>query len=91
MCICGYIYLCNIYIIINFSGKSIPHGLAENNYLYCPEYIFLAFDESMLTKIVMCHILILEPKCIGQEKKKKQVQVSRGFVYFFLSSLYLNH
>lgn len=32
MCICGYIYLCNIYIIINFSGKSITMEEREKNF-----------------------------------------------------------
>ena len=70
------------------SDRSTPCGLAEKKYLHCPEYIFPAFDESMLTRIIMCYILFLVPKCVGQEK---QVPVLGGFVDFFLPSLYLNH
>lgn len=55
----------------------------RNLCLHCP-YIFRELDESMLTRIIMCHILFLEPKCTGQEK---QVHVSGGFVDFFPSSL----
>ena len=51
----------------------------RNLCLNCP-YIFPELDESMLTRIIMCHILFLEPKCTGQEK---QVHVSGGFVDFF--------
>lgn len=53
------------------SGKSIPCGLAQKDYLHCPEYIFPTFDESMLTRIIMYHTLFLERRCTGQGKKKK--------------------
>lgn len=66
-----------------FSGQINAMRIGREICLHCP-YIFPEFDESMLTRIIMCHILFLEPKCTSQEK---QVHVSGGFVDFFSSSL----
>lgn len=62
------------------SDRSTPCGLAEKKYLHCPEYIFPAFDESMLTRIIMCYILFLVPKCVGQGKTSTSF---RGFCWLF--------
>lgn len=52
----------------------------RNLCLHCP-YIFRELDESMLTRIIMCHILFLEETSAR----------FRGFCWLFsLQSLYLN-
>lgn len=86
------VYTCNLYI----HKYNCKYFLWANQYhvdrqkrtlcLHCP-YISPEFDESMLTRIIMCYRLFLEPKCTGQEE---QVHVSGDLLTFFLQSLYLN-